>query len=287
MSFVKCPSAIKIPAIPNMTPSDLWSGAPGDAGLIAFASGASAIGSRLITTGDICYRFSVSGWFDFVPAYGVCNGYVYWYSENGYWLYRASGMWIIHSRFPGYAPSATYDDDAAQWRGDGWYESSSLPFGDGASAVFALKGTHLNNYTEGKTVSFKFPRWAGASIYGVYAAAGDQTGAATRTMGLPRWIDGNGTYYLRSLEKTDEKYVYGDIHYDATAGQWVIGTIGDASGWYVGGEPVTSGNVNFVHTLPEGSEEEPGPDLVITFVDYVRGDEKQTAWMGEAAIWRA
>jgi len=288
MSFIHCPSAIKIPVIPNMTPSDLWSGAGNDAGVIAFASGATPIGARLITTGEVCYRFSVSGWSDFLPVYGVCNGYLYWYSESGRWLYYSSGKWVIHNRFPGYIPSATLDDSTNKYSGDAWYETDSLPFGDNATATFSPKGTFLNDSgITGKLLTFQFPRWIAASTYGEYVIAGGQTGASPRIMGIARWIDDKGAYYLRSIGKTGDYYTYGEIHYDNSTAHWVIGTPGDAAGWYVGNEPVISGSVVFVSTLPEGSKLSPKENLTISFSDYVMGEEKSTVWLGEAAIWRS
>lgn len=276
MSFIYHPSKIVYPKIPSLSPDDLWFGSGADAGLIAFATGTSTIGRRVITAGDICYRFSVSGWNDFAPVYGSCNDYIFWYSSSGYWLYYIAenpGRWIIHNKFPGYIPVATVD---------GWYEAQTLPFGDGATTAFAVKGKQIG---EGKTVQFSFPRWFRATPFGRYGAAGGKSGE--KALGLPRWQDGDGTYYVRSFSKSAGRFSYEAIRYDVAAAAWVIGTPGSADGWFVGSEPVVSGSVVFYFMLPEGSEAERKADLTISFVDYIAGNQVTTVWMGESAIWRA
>lgn len=254
-----------LPATPNMSPSDLWHGYGTDAGVIAFNPGAAALGTRIITTGDAVYKFTVSGWSDFLPQYGLCNGYMFWYSASGYWLYYANSNWIIHNKFPGYIPVTA---------SDAWYQRSSLPFGDGVTGDFAATGTISGGAA--KTATFSFSRWTSSTFLGVYAAAGGASG--TKSLGCPRWKDASNVYYTRSSLKGDNGYyTYGAIYHHSSG--WIIGTYGDAGGWYTGSEPSLTAPVTFTQTVTAAT-------LTITFNDYIQGTDTIDERIGEIAIWR-
>ena len=66
----------------------------------------------------------------------------------------------------------------------------------------------------------------------------------------------------------------------------MIGEVGSAAGWHEGSEPKAGGGAtSFKFTAPEGSDAK-GSDISVAFDSYVMGDETDTAYLGEAAVWR-
>ena len=102
-------------------------------------------------------------------------------------------------------------------------------------------------------------------------------------MGLPRWRDNQGSYYVRSFNRIASHYTYGSIRYES--GKWIIGTVNSSGGWWEGKEPDKKFSVTFTFCKPEDSEIT-GSNLTLTFYDYVQGNESAPAYMGEVAIWR-
>lgn len=109
-------------------------------------------------------------------------------------------------------------------------------------------------------------------------------------IGVPIWVDQNGTEYQRSLEKEDGYFTYGNIYYDGSG--WVIGTRDSSSGWWEGSEPIvddgtsdsSSSSVTFSF-IPGSSSSSSDDDLEITFDRYVVGDNITTIYIGETALW--
>jgi hypothetical protein len=199
-----------------------------------------------------------------VPVHGypawVGDTYcIFWDPIATQWVGRAQGM-LGHI----YTPA---DDEA--W----WSYSGATPY----SATYTKRCTATADATAAITA---WPRWESSTQFGEYSPQGGATG--TRIIGLPYWHDGEATEYIRSLEASgaNSTYLYGDVYYSAIAEAWVIGTPGDAAGWWVGLEPSTSGTTTFVHTGEE-------PDIVLTFQGYAAGaNAGESIYIGEAAIWR-
>lgn len=127
----------------------------------------------------------------------------------------------------------------------------------------------------------------------VYPSPSDTFTSSYLYVGLPRWEDGTGTVYTRSLETGDTGYyTYGDIYHDGTG--WVIGTRGSEEGWYEGTEPVIdpSGpddNVFYWTSpdgsslSPDGSSLSPDPDITLSFVKFIQGDNNETVLLADTA----
>ena len=77
-------------------------------------------------------------------------------------------------------------------------------------------------------------------------------------------------------------YTYGAIHYEG--GKWVIGTIGDANGWWEGQEPNIENSITFQFKKNDDSQAT-GTDKTVIFEEYAAVTEKKEIYLGEIAIW--
>lgn len=290
MSWRESLTALRTPKIPQLDLGlEIWIGEDADAGYYLFQAN-----KQWIITNVLAPWYIIDGQ-EFLPVLKPVNGYIYW--TNGTLALWYDGAWII-SATPGYGTRESWqwndDDDhdkGGQYIGNAWY-SGTLP-AIGAESSFAargcLRGTGKDAFGGiALTASGKFGYWqhsgsGGAAPAGIYQYHGEDN-EANRIIGLPQWKDGNGTLYVRSLDKINDKYTYGDIAYDTTVKKWILGTYGDKKGWWDGDEPKTTGSVTFHFRKLEGSDVT-GENLTISFDQYVIGDNVETRLMIEAPVW--
>lgn len=281
MSFQYVPGLIRIPEIPNYTPpSGIWRGVGNDQGLFAFRGNGSWGSYIMVKAEAFAPSLFVDG-SEFTPVFSDINGFIYW-RGNGYIYNSLDWGWVLCSVFPGYEPIETseYDSDKGEtvYTGDSFYEISSIPTSEGRSVRMTPRGSLRNK--EIKTLTADWDRWVGESEFGEYKAKARATGS--RILGLPRFRS-IGEYFTRSLNKESGHFTYGRIHY--TGGKWVIGEVGSANGWHEGSEPKTEGTTAFKFCVPEGSNVI-GSDISVSFDRYVEGEETDTGYLGEVAVWR-
>ena len=281
MSYQYVPGLIRLPDVPNMSlPKGVWRGTGSDDGYFAF-EGSWQWGNHLIVKESNLAPSLVLDGREYRPVFTDINGYIYW-EGSGYVYYSLEWGWVHCSLFPGYEPVETreYDSEKGEYvyGGDAFYTFGSVPSSEERTERMTPRGSLRNK--EVKEIGAKWDRWVCDSEFGEYEAKGGASG--TRVMGLPRFR-GNGEDFTRSLEKTNFRFTYGRIHY--SQGKWVIGEIGSASGWHEGSEPKVGGSVTFKFCAPEGSEAK-GYPITVSFVGYVQGDETDTAYLGEVAVWR-
>lgn len=279
MSFQYVPSQFRIPEVPDWTPpAGFWCGLGADAGYFAFPC--STWGGFVMTRDRLSYSLRIDG-SELRPVYSSVNGYCYW-EGNGYVYFSQTYGWVWSSLFPGYEPleEREYDEERREfvYSGDAFYVIGSLPTSDGAGREMTGRGA--NRGKEAKKVSATWNRWTSSREFGKYEPQGGASG--DRFLGLPRFR-GNGTDYVRSFAKENGHYRYGAIRH--TEGKWVLGEIGSDAGWWEGEEPSKDGAVTFKFTANEGSEAK-GRDVSVSFVDYVKGDERAAVMLGEVATWR-
>ena len=66
----------------------------------------------------------------------------------------------------------------------------------------------------------------------------------------------------------------------------MIGEVGSTNGWHEGSEPKPGGgSVTFKFCVPEGSDVK-GTAITVSFDSYVMGEETDTGYLGEVAVWR-
>lgn len=280
MSFEYVPSNMRFPDIPGLSPSGgLWRGIDEDDGLFAIQAESYSFGRRLIVEGwNFCYRLSVNG-NEYRPVFSDINGHIYW-DGYGYIYFTRTYGWVQCGLFPGYEPLETYGRETREYGGDSFYTFSAPPWSDDSEVTMTPRGRLRNGET--KVLKAVWPRWVakGYSEFGEYEAAGGAEGV--KILGLPRWR-ANGRDFIRSFSKKDGHFTYGEVHY--ANGKWLIGDEGSAAGWHEGSEPSKEGATVFAFRKPEDSDIS-GTDISLVFKDYVCGEERNEAYMGEAAIWR-
>ena len=282
MSFQYVPGLIRIPRIPNLTPpSGIWRGKDSDSGYFAFQGDWNWGSYLMVRDNKLAPSLLVDG-SEYKPVFTDINGYIYW-RGSGFIYYSLDWGWIHCSMYPGYEPVETseYDSDKGEtvYSGDTFYQINSIPSSETQSARMTPRGSIRNK--EVKTLTAKWERWVGSSEFGEYEAKGGESG--TRVLGLPRFR-GIGEYFLRSVNKERGYFAYGRIHY--AGGKWVIGEVGSTNGWYEGSEPKPGGgSVTFKFCVPKGSDVK-GTAITVSFDSYVMGEETDTGYLGEVAVWR-
>jgi len=282
MSFQYVPGLIRIPKVPNFTPPPgVWRGLDSDQGYFAFQGGGSGWGNYVMVQGEnFAPNLTVDGSV-YKPVYTDINGYIYW-RGSGYIYYSLDWGWVQCNMFPGYEPVETseYDSEKGEtvYGGDSFYVIGSIPSSEGKSSRMTPRGSFRNK--EIKNVSTAWERWAGNTEFGEYEGKGGASGK--KILGLPKFR-GNGETFIRSVNKERGYFTYGRIH--NASGKWVIGEIGSANGWHEGSEPKAGGSVTFQFCKPEGSEIK-GSNISVSFDSYVMGEETDTGYLGEVAVWR-
>lgn len=282
MSFQYVPGLIRIPRVPNFTmPNAVWRGIDADQGYFAFQGGGGGWGNYIMVKGENFVPYLTVDGSKYTPVYTDINGFIYW-RGSGYIYYSLAWGWVKCNMFPGYEPVETseYDSEKGEtvYGGDSFYEIGSIPYSEGKSSRMTPRGTLRNK--DVKSVSIEWERWVGQTEFGEYEGKGGASG--TRILGLPKFR-GNGETFLRSVNKERGYFTYGRIHY--SSGKWVIGEIGSANGWHEGSEPKTGSSVTFQFCRPEGSEVK-GSNISVSFDSYVMGEETDTGYLGEVAVWR-
>lgn len=274
MSFIAIPSRLCTPSVPNLSyyNDGAYCGSGADAGKYAFHT---SLG--YIIAANFACNLKIDGTI-YTPVFNNVNGYIYWSIGSNY-IYRSVNFgWFFFGQFPGYEPEEYYDSEESKYKGDSFW-AGSIPT-IGSSSTFSPRGSNRTGGSS-KTVQAVWDRWQSNTRFGEYNP--QECASGKLYLGLPRWVDGNGEYYVRSVSKIDGKYTYGSIVYNN--GKWIIGTINDESGWWEGSEPSKSGSTLFQFKVPEGSTII-GQNKTITFHDYVIGDERIEIYLSEVAVWR-
>lgn len=283
MSFLYSPTLLRTPTIPGMNIArGVWVGQGVDAGLISFSTGVSSLGNYVITKNLLAYQIKVSNSI-YSPVFNDVNGYIYWISGSNYIYYTPKYGWVLHNRFPGCEPKEEYNSKDKQYEGDAFHAGSLPGISDGATSSFQPRGTNRNGGGSSITLTFWFPRWQSVknTRFGEFDPKSGESDK--KYLGTPRWRDNSYVEYPRGLKKQNGKFVYGDIRYEN--GKWLLGNLNNPSGWWEGAEPSKTSSVTFRFCKPEGSEIT-GSNKTVSFVDYVVGEEKLPAYLGEVAIWR-
>lgn len=262
----------------------IWRGTGNDKGYFAFYAG-SGWGGYVISK-DFTFSLKVDS-DTFAPTYSAINGQMYWKGTRGNIYQSRVYGWVYssYSYFAGYEPTetSTYDSSSKSYKYDGdyFYTFSSLPNSETKEVTLTGRGKY-NGTT--KTLTAYWERWTSKKEFGEYAAAGGASG--TKYLGVPRFKGSNGVYYIRSAKRSGSYFKYGEISYSLSKWKWLIGDYGSAKGWHESSsEPSTTGTVTFTFTKNEGSDVE-GSDITVSFVDYVKGPDTSTVYLGEVAIWR-
>ncbi len=280
MSFVLNPTTLKMPWMPGMSIQNLWTGIDGDQNRFAYHASFQSFKSYVITENFIGYLLKISNVL-FQAVFNDINGTVYW--TDGYEKIYCSKSWdwVITTRGPGEEPVEYYDSVEKAYVGDRFWSGTLPDTRDGAKAVFQPRGS-IRNSGNTRTVEFWMPRWVSQTQFGIYKP-GNSSVTGQRHMGIPRFIDNNGTVYIRSFARNDGAYTYGAIH--RTGDKWLIGQEGSSSGWFEGEEPNVQGTVTFRFCKNEDSDLARA-DLSVSLKDFIQGDERFTTYLGEFAIWR-
>ena len=282
MSFQYVPGLLRTPAIPMVSlPRGVWRGKGADEGYYAFSAG-SSWGSFVMVRGTGFVPSLIAGGNRLTPVFSDVNGYIHW-SGSGYIYYSQTYGWVWCRMFPGYEPVEEKVTDPstgkAEWTGDEFYVIQSFPYGDDSETRMTPRGSAREKDPQPLKASWE--RWACNQEFGVYEGKGGASGK--RVLGTPQF-SGNGEKFLRSVNRTNGYYTYGRIH--NSNGRWVIGEIGSSTGWHEGAEPkADGGSVSFRFCRPEGSDVT-GRDISVSFERYVEGEESDTAYLGEVAVWR-
>lgn len=262
-------------------------------------------------TGPYLYYTAEYGWV-LLPDYGQFGSE----SSQGATTARFCGAIPIEYR--------TYSNlTTSTWNGDTFFtaenplsasSSATLPTDFSTTATFTGRGG-IRNDTTPPTLTLQW-YWEtyqrdDTSAYtrgldvdgpaGVYYYLDPDTGAEDDTedriaLGLPQYEAASseedyGTV-VRSLTTDGSNYTYTgsdiSIAYDSTAGMWIIGEYQSAAGWYASeDEPSIDTPATFEFFGPQGSSLDPQPDIVVTFSEYVGGNEKLNIQMGDVARWQA
>lgn len=217
-----------------------------------------------------------------------------WYRGEYEQLYYAGGQWVLIGvwALPGHVPEEVYHPDTQTYTGNAFWSGAAPVMSGGtvptAPVEFAPRGSK-RDASPSRDVLLWWPRFEKTADihnpYGVYTYI-DHNGpdpGITVFVGVPRWTDGDGREYVRSVFVRAAGYEYGPVY--RVGAQWIIGTVGDEAGWWVGSEPSLTAPVTFVFTVPAGSSVT-GDDRVLTWQDYVAGSERREVWLTEIGIMR-
>lgn len=279
MSFIRADINLRTPTIPGMNIEPLvYFGNGADKGFIVFSPGNSDFGQVIMTEGVWAYSLKVGG-SEFQPVFDDINGYIYWKNGSSYVYYSRSYGWVKCNNFPGYDPVELYDSETREYTGDSFYAGYLPSVAVGETSSLYPRGSERDS---GSSIEIEivFPRWVCQDgIFGEYE--GEDGVSGTKLLGLPAF-DCDGTILVRSINKINGYYSYGDIHYDS--GKWLIGDMNSAGGWWEGNEPKVGTSVTFKFCKPKDSEVS-GSDKTVRFVEYVEGDNSQEAYYGDVAKW--
>lgn len=280
MSYQLVPSLFRTPEIPGFSvPNAIWRGKGGDEGCFSFYNGSWG-GNIIVQDGKWCPSVMIgSSMLD--PVFSDVNGYIYW-AGNGYVYFTRTYGWVWAFEFPGYEPveNVSFDEGKVKWSGDRFYTMYNPPVEQGREVELRPRGGLAEEGKE-QTASAVWPRWVAKSgEFGIYE--GEDGAKGQRVKGIPRFR-GNGEFFVRSLNKEKGYFTYGRIRFNGE--KWVIGEVGSDAGWHEGDEPQVGGSVTFRFVKPKGSEAE-GKNITVGFLDYIAGEETETAYLGSVAIWR-
>ena len=285
MGYQFVPGLARIPKVPAWTPpSGLWRGTGADEGLFAYRMQTDGWGRYVIVRREnFIPSLTVDG-AKLRPSFLDVNGCIFW-TGSWYVYWSVEWGWVCTGMAPGYEPveevrrnpetgKVTYD-------GDDFYVIESFPSAGGSPTTAQGRGRQRGKST--KSIGLAWPRWTSDMEFGEYQPADGETGA--RRMGLPRFRGSNGETFVRSLHKAaDGHYTYGSIRWQMS--RWVIGEYWSEAGWHEGDEPnPDAGSQRFAFTRKPGSEAT-GEDITVSFDAWVCGEERDTAYLGEATVWR-
>lgn len=284
MSWQYVPGQIRIPKVPFWEPPDgVWRGVDYDERYFAYRNDYGNFGQFVVVESEELLPTVMVDGSRMTPVFSDVNGYIYWTGYQNLY-YTLTYGWVLCGLSPGTEPLEEQRTDPQTgertWEGDSFWVLTGFPYSEDSETQLTARGREKDK--EGKKLKLAWKRWVGNQEFGEYEGKGGASGK--KIVGLPQF-KGGGETFVRSLEKDNTwHFSYGRIHY--ASGKWVIGEVGSASGWHEGSEPKAGGGtVNFKFSKPEGSDIT-GSDITVSFDKYVGGDEKDTAYLGEAAVWR-
>lgn len=284
MSWQYIPGQIRVPAIPFWNPPDgVWRGVGADEGFLAYRNKTEGFGQFVVTSAQEPFPSVMVDGSKMAPLNSDVNGYMCWIGASNLYYTQTYG-WVLCDKAPGYEPLEEQLTDPAtgtvSWSGDSFWVLQGFPSGEDSETALMPRGRERERAE--KKLKLSWRRWVCNTEYGEYEGKSGASGK--KIVGLPRFR-GGGETFLRSLGKdASGHFTYGRIHF--AGGKWVIGEVGSAAGWHEGAEPrADGGSTTFEFRRPEGSDVR-GSSIGVSFDMYVGGDEKDTAYLGEAAVWR-
>lgn len=187
--------------------------------------------------------------------------------------------------------------------GDGWYEIAGFtPTAVGGSFATEPKGVWSER--DPIAVTMRWPRWVWNAVasrgrlasarwpYGVHEAA---DGAQPRTLvvGCLRFRDNGGKYWTQSSD--GESFHCPDrgltLSYNTAADGWVTQNVfSQSETWFrAAGKPSRlSGATLSPRKIVDGEEvdDDSSAAIVLSFFDFVAGEDTQPFYMAEVALWR-
>ena len=264
--------------------SDYYVGYGSDAGLYLYAFAAKYTMAAQFGNG---YKVDGSA---LAPASAAIGGYIYFNGSGLYLFQDAAYGWVIKASL---APCLEYWEwtDPSNTSLGGSYAGSafwtgSLPTSSNTTflARGQQRGTVQNAYNgTAKTLSYFFDRWeAKTTQFGEYEPKGAASG--NKVFGVPQWANGSALY-PRSIALVDGKFSYGAIAWNSTAGKYVLGSYGSASGWNESGSaPAAGSSWTLSFAKPEGSEAT-GSSVTLSWSGYIQGTETAKCYIQNAGVF--
>jgi hypothetical protein len=252
------------------------------------------------------WYYVTPGGYNLYPLYQTYNGEAC-FGTAYYLFYDNTYGWVLKDSF---LPCYEYwVASESHYFGDDFWSTTSLsttklPSEGGGSVEFKAHG-YQRGSTKGayegtpRYLDFRFIRWESSNLYGEYSPLGGASG--TKYVGVPEWNSTYGTNakYDRSVnvstsnitpyQSSSGYYTYymviagnatqtRNIYYRTLYSKWLIGVYNSPLGWYEGNEPSKTEDVDFIFTVPEGSEVT-GTDITVSFSAYVKGIDTQNIYM--------
>ena len=211
-------------------------------------------------------------------------------SASGAWVYRPSESLPEE-------PSAYYDIVDEEWKGDAWWELSTLPTMTATTCSLAPKGTYINDPPTAPTCAMVWPRWqrlgqqVSTAPYGEYLARDGVSGRTMRHVGAQYYTSDARTVtwttdpaHYRRLVSTDGRSLR------PIGSLWVCGDRYGATTWWEG-EDAPSPDEKTTYAAKKMVDgvavDDPDTlDLELSFKEFGPLARKAKVAMAEVALWR-
>ena len=227
-------------------------------------------------------------WRDTSPNF---SGVVFM-SASGSWVYTPSDSLPEE-------PAAYYDEIDEEWKGDGWWELTSMPTMDSPIGSLTAKGTFINDSTlQPPSCVMKWPRWqrlaqqSSVAPYGEYLARdGVSTAREKRHVGAPCYTSNSGSVNWVLSRDSYRRYESSDgRRLGKNGSKWVCGERGGATTWWEGDDaPNPDEPVTYTAMKMEDGRavvDPDTPDILLEFSAYGPYAGRMEVVMTEVALWR-